>query len=112
MNTSPQRIAPDFQPSQSAYEIGFSAGMTKDFIDELIPEFIVYWEESRGKKKSWNSTFINHIKHQWSRKKKAERSTTGAHPQSNKEWIAPVIKVAKSRPSLKQLRILANGGSA
>ncbi len=110
MNNSPQRVSPDFKPNQSVYELGAKTGMDTEFIDSLVPEFIIYWEESRGTKKSWNATFLNHMKHQWSRKMKQEKSTRGAHPQSNQEWVKPVIKIAKSRPTLKDLIKSVHGG--
>ncbi len=110
MNTSPQRIAPDFQPCQSVLELANGRGMDKVFIAEQLPEFIFYYERKKVARKDWQRSFWNWLKNGWSYKAKAEKKTSRTNPQANVEWEKPVIKVAKSRPSLKDLIKTVHGG--
>ena len=50
-------------------------GIPRAFSEALVWEFRNFWTESRGRKKSWSSTFINHAKSQWKREQEhAERA--------------------------------------
>lgn len=53
-------------PSADALEIMLRSGVSREFIDDAIPEFVLYWRE-RGGCKTPNSKFIEHIRRQWSR---------------------------------------------
>lgn len=110
MNTSPQRIAPDFKPEHQIYVLAAKRGISVSFLDAEIDDFIYYWTKQKVRRKDWQGTFWNRIKALWSYKAQAEKKTSRTNPQANVEWEKPVIKVSKSRPSLKQLKRLAGGG--
>jgi hypothetical protein len=57
----------DWRPSEDALEIMDRAGISREFIEEAIPEFILYWRERGAAPKELNSKFIQHIRIQWAR---------------------------------------------
>jgi hypothetical protein len=60
-------ISDSWQPSADALEIMLRTGVTRAFIDDAIPEFVLYWRERGETVKTLNSRFINHIRRQWAR---------------------------------------------
>lgn len=59
------RLDNDWRPSLDAMEIMERAGIDRDFIEEAIPEFILYWRERGAAPRELNSRFIQHIRIQW-----------------------------------------------
>lgn len=57
-----------WRPSPDALEILLRAGVDREFIEEAVPEFILYWRERGGPPKGGlNSRFVQHIRIQWAR---------------------------------------------
>ncbi len=56
-----------WQPDQDAVEILQRAGVDKQFIEDAIPEFVLYWRERGDSTSTWNSKFVQHIRLQWAR---------------------------------------------
>lgn len=56
-----------WQPSVDAMEILLRAGISRDFIEDAVPEFVLYWSERGEACGTWNSKFIAHIRRQWAR---------------------------------------------
>ena len=50
-----------------AMEIMERGGISRDFIEQAVPEFILYWRERGAAPKELNSKFIQHIRIQWAR---------------------------------------------
>ena len=61
------RLDNDWRPSLDAMEIMERAGIDRDFIEEAIPEFILYWRERGAAPRELNSRFIQHIRIQWAK---------------------------------------------
>ena len=58
----------DWHPSQDAMDIlARQAGINHNFIEDAIPEFMLYWVERGEASNTWNSRFIMHVKRQWAR---------------------------------------------
>jgi hypothetical protein len=57
----------DWRPSPDALEILQRSDIDLDFIEQAIPEFILYWRERGAPPKELNSKFIQHIRVQWAR---------------------------------------------
>lgn len=58
----------DWQPSQDAMEIlTQQAAINRNFVEDAIPEFVLYWLERGESSSTWNSRFIMHVKRQWAR---------------------------------------------
>ena len=62
-----QDLKDDWYPSEDALEILERTGITRAFIDDAVPEFILYWREQNPREKALNSKFIQHIRRQWAR---------------------------------------------
>ena len=66
-STPPETLSDNWQPSADALEILDRAGINRAFIDDAVPEFVLYWSERNPREKALNSKFIQHIKRQWAR---------------------------------------------
>ena len=57
-----------WRPSRDALEVLVKhAGISLAFVEDSIPEFVVYWQERGDVGRTWNSKFIQHVKRQWMR---------------------------------------------
>ena len=56
-----------WRPNPDAVEILQRNGINPAFIEDAIPEFVLYWEERGEATTTWNSKFIQHVKRQWAR---------------------------------------------
>ncbi|TDG12786.1 hypothetical protein E2F43_14570 [Seongchinamella unica] len=63
----PTPLDNNWRPSMDAMEIMQRGGVATDFIEQAIPEFILYWRERGAAPKELNSKFIQHIRIQWAR---------------------------------------------
>lgn len=57
----------NWRPSLDALEIMERSNIDRGFIDQAVPEFILYWRERGAAPKELNSKFIQHIRIQWAR---------------------------------------------
>jgi hypothetical protein len=57
----------EWHPSPDALEILVNAGIAQDFIEDAIPEFVLYWRERGIRVSTWNTKFIEHIRRQWNK---------------------------------------------
>ena len=60
-------ITQQWQPSLDAQQILQRAGINPQFIQDSIPEFVLYWQERGDAHKTWNTKFIQHVRQQWAR---------------------------------------------
>ena len=60
-------IDQSWQPDEEAIEILTKAGISKEFIKNEIPEFILYWNEKGDVSDTWNSKFIGQVRRQWAK---------------------------------------------
>lgn len=72
-------IPSDFQPDARTMEILGAKGIPDAFVRSEVAEFVAYWEETGGGKKSWQSTFRNRVVFQWTR----YRERVGREPDSS-----------------------------
>lgn len=54
-------------PSEDAMEILLRTGISRAFIEDAVPEFVLYWRERGEAGSTWNSRFIAHVRRQWAR---------------------------------------------
>jgi len=57
----------DWRPSADALEILERSNINRTFIDDAVPEFVLYWRERNPREKALNSKFIQHVRLQWER---------------------------------------------
>ena len=59
-------ICSDWRPSQDALNIlSKQGGINPNFIEDAIPEFILFWRDKGELSSTWDSKFINHVRYQW-----------------------------------------------
>lgn len=57
-----------WRPSRDALEVLVKhATISLAFVEDAIPEFVLYWQERGDVGRTWNSKFIQHVKRQWLR---------------------------------------------
>ncbi len=56
-----------WRPSEEALSILENAGVNRSFIEDAIPEFVLYWKERGLVTSTWNTKFIAHIRRQWAK---------------------------------------------
>lgn len=63
----PAPLDKQWRPSADAMDIMARAGIDASFIEQAIPEFILYWLERGTPPKELNTRFIQHIRLQWAK---------------------------------------------
>jgi hypothetical protein len=56
-----------WRPSADAVMILTNAGVSASFVEDAVPEFVLYWRERGGQDGAWNTRFIEHIRRQWAK---------------------------------------------
>jgi hypothetical protein len=73
-STEPKRITEQWQPSEDVFDILRLSHIDSEFARAVLPEFIVYWRDSNQAHTSWNSKFIQHVKHHWAKRHQIEQA--------------------------------------
>lgn len=60
-------MSSQWRPSEEALGILEHAGINPSFIEDAIPEFVLYWRERGLVTSTWNTKFIAHIRRQWAK---------------------------------------------
>lgn len=64
-DSEPKLIQSNWQPANEVFDIIAMANIDANFARQQIPEFVLYWQESKQLHNSWNSKFLQHVKHRW-----------------------------------------------
>lgn len=54
-----------WRPSEDTLEVMVRAGISREFIEDAIPEFELYWREQKVESDNWNRKFREHVQRQW-----------------------------------------------
>jgi hypothetical protein len=73
-STEPKRISEHWQPAEDVFDILRLCHIDTEFARSLLPEFIVYWRDSNQAHTSWNSKFLQHVKHHWAKRHQFEHA--------------------------------------
>ncbi|MEM0954572.1 MAG: DnaT-like ssDNA-binding domain-containing protein [Pseudomonadota bacterium] len=58
----------DWFPSADAVDLLIQqTGVTRAFIEDAVPEFVLYWRERNPQERGLNSKFVQHVRRQWAR---------------------------------------------
>tara|TARA_B100001113_G_scaffold315090_1_gene281101 strand:- start:10531 stop:11526 length:996 start_codon:yes stop_codon:yes gene_type:complete len=68
MVRKPTRMDKDWRPSEDCFDVLSLAKINKSFAISQIPEFKLYWLETKEMRNCWNSKFIQHVKYKWKTK--------------------------------------------
>jgi hypothetical protein len=60
-------MSPQWWPSSDAFVILENAGINAQFIEDAVPEFVLYWRERGVSNGAWNTRFIEHVRRQWNK---------------------------------------------
>ena len=60
-------MSAQWQPGEDAISILEHAGINHSFIEDAVPEFVLYWRETGLKTSTWNTKFIAHVRRQWAK---------------------------------------------
>ncbi len=66
--TEPTSMLEGWQPVEDVYDILHMANIDRAFAQSLVQEFILYWRDSKQLHTSWNTKFLQHVKHLWSKR--------------------------------------------
>lgn len=58
-------MSSEWKPNGDALSILEHAGISHGFVEDAIPEFVLYWRERGLITGTWNTKFIAHIRRQW-----------------------------------------------
>ena len=73
-------ISKDWRPSEDTLEIIKRSGINSSFIEEQLPEFVIYWLEQPKLLVSYNSKFIEHIRMKWAQYNAEVNTKKDPHP--------------------------------
>lgn len=61
-------MSQQWHPSTEAMEMLIQhAAINSQFVEDAIPEFVLYWQERGENSRTWNSKFIQHVRRQWNK---------------------------------------------
>ena len=60
-------MSAEWKPSLDATAILENSGIGYSFIEDAIPEFVLYWQERGVSHGAWNTKFVEHIRRQWAK---------------------------------------------
>lgn len=95
-------ISATWRPSDAVYDLLAARGVSRDFADDQLPEFILYWSERGAINHSWGAKFVKHcvrefVHHQTRTAREAKKPVEIAITQN---W----------RPSNRAVEHLSNQG--
>lgn len=71
---TPRPIEKDWQPSAECFLILELAEIDEEFAQKRLPEFVMYWLDTKQARRSWDKVFLQYIKQEWARQLKEQVS--------------------------------------
>lgn len=85
-----------WRPSEDAIEVMVRSGISREFIEDAVPEFELYWREQKAESDNWNRKFRDHVQRQWlSYQSALEHDTVPRRIASNWQPSADVYDVLR-----------------
>ena len=66
-DTMPRPMTANWRPKESVYDVLQMANIERQFAEQLIAEFVLYWQENGAAQSSWSTKFLQYVKRQWAR---------------------------------------------
>jgi hypothetical protein len=66
-DSMPRSIPAQWQPKETVYDVLHMANIDRQFAEQIIPEFVLYWQENGTPHGSWSTKFLQYVKRQWAR---------------------------------------------
>ncbi|MCV6621156.1 MAG: DnaT-like ssDNA-binding domain-containing protein [Cellvibrionaceae bacterium] len=78
-DANPHIIPDNWQASADVYDILRMANIDMNFAQQQLPEFILYWKETKQAHSSWNTKFLQHVKYHWAQQHKLQQKAVVAN---------------------------------
>ncbi len=65
-----------WQPLERAFDILTRNGITKEFAQQQLPEFVLYWVDRGDISNTWNTRFIQHVRYRWQNRQQIASTPT------------------------------------
>jgi len=91
MQNAPKPLAENWQPDAPVWAVIEKRGIDHLFARDRFDEFVLFWREDGGARRSWNALFVDWVQRRWN-----ERSTGRADTWSNlndTSWAAGIIRL-------------------
>ena len=75
-DSMPRAITANWQPKESVYDVLQMANINRQFAQQIIPEFVLYWQENGSPQCSWTTKFLQYVKRQWARHNQTQSTDT------------------------------------
>ena len=84
-DSMPRSMPAQWQPKESVYDVLQMANIDRQFAQQTIPEFVLYWQENGTPQASWSTKFLQYVKRQWARHNQPQSAsgTDGKQQGSN-----------------------------
>lgn len=84
-DSMPRSMPAQWQPKESVYDVLQMANIDRQFAQQKIPEFVLYWQENGTPQASWSTKFLQYVKRQWARHNQPQSAsgTDGKQQGSN-----------------------------
>lgn len=79
--SAPRFIPPDWQPGERVYAWATKHGLSRDWVEDQVDEFITFWTDAGIRRRSWDATFIHRMEYLLTRPipKKQEKTHVISH---------------------------------
>ena len=85
-DSMPRAIPDQWQPKETVYDVLQMANIDRQFAQQIIPEFVLYWQENGTPHGSWSTKFLQYVKRQWARHNQSQSASVSHGNQgSNSE---------------------------
>ncbi len=85
-DSMPRAIPAQWQPKETVYDVLQMANIDRQFAQQIIPEFVLYWQENGTPHGSWSTKFLQYVKRQWARHNQPQSASVSHGKQgSNSE---------------------------
>lgn len=88
-DTEPRRIPDNWQPGNDVFDILRMANIDVAFAQQLLPEFVIFWRDSNQVYASWNTKFLQHVKHHWAKRHALSQAPQGRHHEGQQTATHP-----------------------
>lgn len=89
----PRTISENWEPSSEALNILFEQhGIDLKFAKSLVPEFILFWRDTKIINRSWNAKFIQHAKYCWENNGPNDKPQSLAERMTDTTWADHLIE--------------------
>ncbi|MDA0795239.1 MAG: DnaT-like ssDNA-binding domain-containing protein [Proteobacteria bacterium] len=80
-DSMPRLISAQWKPKEAVYNVLQMANIDRQFASNIIPEFVLYWQENGTPQCSWSTKFLQYVKRQWAHQNKSSTEPSNGKQQ-------------------------------